>query len=90
MPFKVKVDRSFCIGSGSCEDVAPNTFHLEKDGKSVVKKKDGTVSSDFVANEDIDDTPENIMNGAKSCPVNAIVIIEVDEKGRELRQVWPS
>lgn len=90
MPYKVKVDRTQCIGAGSCSDIAPNTFHLQQDGKSVVKKKDGSFSSDFVSYEDIDDTSKNIMNGAKSCPVNAIVIIEVDEDGKEIRQIWPA
>lgn len=90
MPYKVKVDRSLCIGSGSCVDIAPNTYVLEKDGKSAVKKTDGTTSRDFVAYDEINDTPENIMHGAKGCPVNAIIIIEVDEKGNEIRQVWPS
>lgn len=90
MPFKVKVDRSLCIGAGTCNDVSPKTFFLDHSGKSVVKKKDGSTSEDFVAYEDINDTSENIMNGAKSCPVNAIVIIEVDDDGNEIRQVWPS
>lgn len=90
MPYKVKVDRNLCIGAGSCNDVAPKAFHLQDDGKSVVRKKDGSTSSDFVAFEDIDDSEENISNAAKACPVNAIVIIEVDDAGNEIRQVWPS
>lgn len=90
MPYKVKVDRDLCIGAGSCNDVAPDTFHLNDDGKSVVMKKDGTFSSDFVSFDDVKDKPETIHNGAKACPVNAIVIIEVDDEGNEIRQVWPS
>lgn len=90
MPYKVKVDRSLCIGAASCVAVAPDTFDLDDEGKSVIKKKDGTTSTQFVPYSEIADKEINIMNAAKSCPVSAIVIVEVDEKGKEIRQVWPS
>ena len=90
MPYKVKVDRSVCIGAASCVAVAPNAFDLDSEGKAVVKKKDGNTSSDFVAYSDINDEEVNIMNAAKSCPVNSIIIVEVDEAGKEVRQVWPA
>lgn len=90
MPYKVKVDRLLCIGSGSCQHISPQTYLLGKDGKSVVHKKDGETSNDFVGFDEIADTAKHILNGAKGCPVNAIVIIEVDEKGNEIRQVWPA
>ncbi len=90
MPYKVKVDRTLCIGAASCVSVAPSTFDLDAEGKAVVKKKDGTTSTDFVAYTDIADEEVNILNAAKSCPVNAIVIVEVDENGKEIKQVWPS
>ena len=88
--YKVKVDRSLCIGAASCAAVAPNAFEIDNEGKAVVKKKDGTTSQDFVAFEDVGEEQPNIENAAKSCPVNAIVIIEVDDTGKELRQVWPA
>lgn len=87
--YKVKVDRALCIGAASCVAVAPNTFDLDGEGKAVIKKKDGTSTSDFVNYDDINDEEANIMNAAKSCPVNAIVIVEVDEKGNEIKQIWP-
>ncbi len=86
---KVKVDRNLCIGAASCIAVAPNTFELDSEGKAVIKKKDGSMTSDFVNYSDIADEEANILNAAKSCPVNAIIIIEVDETGKEVRQVWP-
>lgn len=89
MPYKVKVDRALCIGAASCVAVAPNTFELDGEGKAVIKKKDGTMTSDFVSYTDINDTEVNILNSSKSCPVNAIIIVEVDEQGNEVRQVWP-
>lgn len=78
---KVKVDRSLCIGAATCVAIAPNTFELDSEGKAVIKKKDGTTTSD---------SETNILNAAKSCPVSAIIIVEVDEKGNEIRQIWPS
>lgn len=90
MALKVKVDRALCIGAASCVAVAPNTFELDAEGKAVIKKKDGTMTSDFVNYSDINDNETNILNASKSCPVNAIIIVEVDEQGKEVRQVWPS
>ncbi len=90
MPYKVKVDRDACIGAASCSAVAPNTFDLDAEGKAVIKKKDGTMTSDFVNYTDIADEGTNIEHAAKSCPVNAIIIMEVDEQGNEIKQVWPA
>ncbi len=89
MALKVKVDRELCIGAASCIAVAPNTFELDSEGKAVIKKKDGSMTSDYVNYSDIADEEGNILNAAKSCPVNAIIIVEVDETGKEIRQVWP-
>lgn len=88
--YRVKVDRTLCIGAASCTAVAAKTFALDHEGKSVIKKKDGTTTAEFVEFENIDDTAENILGAAKACPVNAIVIEEVDEKGTVIRQLWPS
>lgn len=85
---KVKVDHSLCIGTAACAAVAPNVFDLNDEGKSVVKKRDGISSADFTAFSDINDTQDNIQNAAKSCPVDSIVIVEVDENEKEIRQAW--
>ncbi len=90
MPYKVKIDRPLCIGAASCVAVAPETFELDSEGKAVVKKKDGTMTSDFVNYSDINDNETNILNAAKSCPVNAIIIVEVDDQGNEVKQIWPA
>lgn len=90
MPYKIKVDHALCIGAASCVAVAPKAFELDSEGKAVIKKKDGTATKDFVNYQDIDEQPITLEHAAKSCPVNAIVIVEVDDKGNEIRQVWPS
>lgn len=88
--YKVKIDRELCIGAASCSAMAPNTFELDSEGKAVIKKKDGSTTSNFVNSKDIKDTAEDILNAAKSCPSNAIIVIEVDEKGNEIKQIWPA
>lgn len=88
--YRVKVDRTLCIGAASCTAVAPKAFALDHEGKSVIKKKDGTTTTEFVEFEDINDSAENILAAAKVCPVNAIAIEEVDEKGTVIRQIWPA
>lgn len=90
MGYKVKIDRGQCIGSASCVGVAPNAFDLDSEGKAVIKKKDGTKTSELVDFSDINDEEANIKNAATACPVNAIIIIEIDDNGKEIRQVWPS
>lgn len=86
--YRVKVDRTLCIGAASCVAVAPNTFELDAEGKAVIKKKDGSVTSDFVNGEDIADEQVNVEHAAKSCPVNAIIIESQDEQGN-WKPVWP-
>lgn len=87
--YKVKVDRGLCIGAASCIAVAPKVYELDSEGKAVILKRDGTKTSDFVEYKDINDTEENITYSAKSCPTDAIIIVEIDDQGNEIRQVWP-
>ena len=70
--YKVKVVRDLCIAAASCIAVSPETFEFDDLQKAVVK--DGS-----------QDTPENIMMAAQSCPTKAIVIVDT-ETGK---QVWP-
>lgn len=71
---KIKVDRDLCIGCGACCAVAPNAFELDQEGKSTIKKKDGTKTSDQTDFSEINDTEENILTASKSCPVSAIIV----------------
>lgn len=60
---KVKIIRSLCIGAAVCVGVAPTTFELDQENKAVIK-------------EGSEDSPENILMAAKSCPTQAIVILK--------------
>jgi len=69
MSFKAAVDRLLCIGTGNCVATAPNTFVLDSEAKSVVKKQNG-------------DSDETVLEAAKSCPVLAITI--EDDEGNHI------
>ena len=68
---KIKVDREACISVGSCEAISPDVFGLDEEGLAYVKDQNA-------------DTAENILEAAKSCPVNAIYLY--DENGQ---RIWP-
>jgi len=56
----VEVDRDACIGCGGCTAVAPDTFGLDEEGKSVIL---ATADSE---------TAETVLDSVNSCPVGAI------------------
>lgn len=66
----ITVDRNLCIGAASCIAVAPKTFALDNEAKAIFL--------DTAPEE----TPEVIMDSAKSCPVAAIII--QDETGKQI------
>lgn len=67
---KVTVDRNLCIGAASCVAVAPKTFVLDNEAKAIILP---------TAEEE---TPETILDSAKSCPVAAIILH--DEAGNQI------
>lgn len=68
---KIKLDREACISVGSCEAISPDVFGLDEEGLVYLK--------DIEA-----DSPENILDAAKSCPVNAIYVYDQDGD-----RIWP-
>ena len=63
IPVTIRVDRDLCMGSGSCQFFAPNTFDLDADCKAVVKDPQGD--------------PLSALQGAASgCPTRAIELSE--------------
>jgi ferredoxin len=63
MARKVTVDQEKCIGCGNCQDVCPDVFAIEDDGKSHVKK-----------GAPLD--KECVKEAAENCPVEAITVEE--------------
>lgn len=58
---KVFVKRDDCIGCGMCVDVCPEVFEIGSDGYSD-------------AFGDPTDNPDQVMEAAEICPVNAIEV----------------
>lgn len=71
MPYRTEVDRNLCTSVASCVAIATNTYELDKDGIAVVKKQNG-------------DPDDIILQAAKSCPTNAILVF--DDSGKK---IWP-
>jgi ferredoxin len=70
--YKIKVIRNLCIGAASCIAVSPNIFKLDGENKAIILEGQ--------------DTPENILMAAQSCPTKAIIIIDTETN----TQVWPA
>jgi len=70
--YKIKVIRDLCIAAASCIAVSPNVYELDDQQKAIIKPG-------------ADDTPENLLMSAQSCPTKAIVVIDT-ETGK---QIWP-
>ncbi len=68
---KVKVERDLCISVASCVQADPETFELDDEGIATVKNPNSN-------------NQKKILQAAKSCPVNAIIVYDDDGK-----QIWP-
>ncbi|MDP3964826.1 MAG: ferredoxin [bacterium] len=66
---KIEVKRDLCISAASCVAIAPGVYQLDDEGKVyIVDPKGGT--------------DEQILEGAKSCPVQCIII--KDDTGKQI------
>jgi ferredoxin len=75
---KVKYFKKLCVGQGSCE-IAANTFFKLKEGKAELlganESKEGLYELDINCDES---TLKKLIDAGDSCPVNAIVIQNID------------
>ena len=79
MPFTLQLDREKCIGSATCQAVAPDYWKLAEDGKiNLVQGK--RVSSDIFERVLDQKSFKLAMESAQACPVNAIHIIKNGQK----------
>jgi ferredoxin len=69
MAYKVVVDKGACASVASCVAIATGTFKLDDDGLVDIVAQNG----------DPDDT---ILEAAKSCPTNAIKVL--DDSGKQI------
>lgn len=68
---QIEVKRDLCITVASCVAIAPEVFELDSEGKAVIKEYKGI-------------SDEKIIEAAKSCPVNAIILKDASGK-----QIYP-
>lgn len=69
--YKIKVVKSLCIGAATCVAISPNIFELNSENKAIILKGQ--------------DSPENILMAAQSCPTKAIIVTDTETN----KQVWP-
>lgn len=74
---QIKILRDVCVGTTACLEQAPDTYEL--DSQSIVKIKDG-----FDITKATEEQRLKALEGAKKCPVGALVI--TDDSGK---QIWP-
>ena len=73
--FTIVLDREKCIGSATCQALAPQFWKLEKDGK--INLIHGTKRDDDTHERAIEQKDFKLaMESAQACPVNAIHIIK--------------
>lgn len=72
VPYKIRIDKELCSGYAECVAIAPEVFELGDRSVSVVIDPEGT-----------DD--ETILDAARACPVDAIMLIDEYED-----QVYPA
>ena len=70
--YTIEVDRDLCVTLAICIGLAPKTFELDVEGKAVIK------------NGANDDDIKMLLEAAKGCPVNAIIIHHPNGK-----RIWP-
>jgi ferredoxin len=62
---KTTVNKTKCIASGDCVEMAPGVFQFDSDDKSEVYNQTGA--------------PDNvIMAAARACPAKAIIVVDED------------
>lgn len=81
---RIKVDRELCIGAASCLALLPEVFELDDEAKALIKSKSGNKTSDWTDFKDLPIEAQLILEAAKSCPTNAIIIEDDDGK-----QIYP-
>jgi ferredoxin len=79
---RVKVDRDLCIGAASCIALLPEVFELDEEGKAVIKSLKGAKTSAWTDIKDLPKELQMVLEAARACPTNAIII--EDDEGKQL------
>ena len=79
---RIKVDRELCIGAASCIALLPEVFELDEEAKAVIKRAAGDKTSEWTDYKDLPVEASMILEAARSCPTNAIII--EDDNGKQI------
>jgi ferredoxin len=71
---RVEVDRERCVGSGTCEMIAPDVFEVDDDGIVVVRRP-------APEGEDAEAAEEAV----RACPTQALELTDQTQEGPEQR-----
>ncbi|MBU1038612.1 ferredoxin [Patescibacteria group bacterium] len=79
---RLKVDRDLCISAASCVALLPEVFELDDEGKALIKNLAGSKTSDWTDLKQLPADIQAIMEAARSCPTDAIII--EDDNGQQI------
>ena len=73
---KVWIDQDLCSGVGLCADLAPQVFHIDKDGIAWVKDGDRVLGPDSEQKAAIvpDPLADDVLEAAEGCPEGCIYV----------------
>lgn len=82
--YRVKIDRLLCIGAASCVALEPKVFALDSEAKAVLTDPSDPEKQYQEYSYEVDENEaEMIIMAAKSCPTNAISVID-EETGQQI------
>lgn len=82
--YRVKIDRLLCIGAASCVALEPKVFALDSEAKAVLQDPQDPEKQYQGYSYEVDESEaEMIIMAAKSCPTNAISIVD-EETGQQI------
>jgi ferredoxin len=62
---RIQVDRERCVGSGTCEALAPDVFEVDDDGTLVVRRE-----------QPGEDELDDVEDAVRACPTRALALAE--------------
>jgi len=80
--FYIKLNKDKCIGCGSCSVLCEKYFEMDENGLSHLKKSNREGEYEILGSkeEPLKEDYESTKEAEESCPVNAIEVVELDEK----------
>jgi ferredoxin len=79
---KIVINRNLCQSAATCAAIAPKVYELDREYKAIVVKRDPVMRGEkysYIVEAD-DKKIQEAIEGAKSCPFQAIEIFNEDGK----------